>query len=268
MKTLKFKRMLSGAGGVMLLVVSLILLAGCSSTPTSSDAAIQARNNLTVLQQDPNLGNRARHEMSEAEKAVKLAEEPLPKSQAELNEHRVYLANQKIEIARAKATASHAEDQRKRLSQERDDARLQARTDEVDRAKRNQADLQKQLEALQAEVTDRGIVLTLGDVLFASGSARLQPSADANLGRLTEFLNQHPERRVLIEGHTDSTGNAASNQVLSKERADSVRYYLTQRGIASNRLSATGQGQDQPIASNSSALGRQQNRRVEVIIEN
>ncbi|WP_292256647.1 OmpA family protein [Marinospirillum sp.] len=268
MRTLKLKQMLSGAGGVMLLVVSLVLLAGCSSTPTSSDAAIQARNSLNALQQDPNLGSRARQEMAEAEQAVKLAEEPLPESQVELNEHRVYLANQKIKIARAKATANYAEDQRKRLSQERDDARLKARTDEVDRAKRSQADLQEQLAALQAEVTDRGIVLTLGDVLFASGSAQLQPNADANLQRLASFLTEYPDRRVLIEGHTDSTGNAESNQTLSKERADSVRNYLTQRGVASNRLSSSGQGQDQPIANNASSLGRQQNRRVEVIIEN
>ncbi|WP_404419990.1 OmpA family protein [Marinospirillum sp.] len=252
----------------MLLALSLLVFAGCASTPESSDAAIQARNDLTELKQNPNLGDRARNEMAEAEQAVKLAEEPLPESEADLNEHRVYLANQKIEIARAKATASYAEDQRDRLAQERDDKRLQSRTNEANRAKQSEAELKKQLNALQAEKTDRGIVLTLGDVLFATGSAKLETRADANLGRLADFLKQHPERRVVIEGHTDTTGNPASNQELSKNRADSVRTYLTQQGISSNRISASGMGQDRPLVSNDSALGRQQNRRVEVIIEN
>ncbi|MDR9468129.1 OmpA family protein [Marinospirillum sp.] len=268
MKTVQFNRRLAGMASVLLLIVSLLAFAGCSSTPVSSDAAIQARNNLTALQKDPTLGKRAQHEMAEAEKAVQLAEEPLPKSKSKLSEHRAYLANQKIEIARAKALTSHAEDERKLLAQERDDKRLQNRTAEANRAQRSEADLQKQLTALQAKPTDRGLVLTLGDVLFATGSAKLQPGADANLRRLADFLNQHPERRVKIEGHTDSTGNPASNQELSKNRANSVRGYLTQQGIAASRLSASGLGQDRPLVSNDSALGRQQNRRVEVIIEN
>lgn len=256
--------------GMVLVVTALstILLAGCASTPESSVGAVQARSNLTALQNDPDLADRARQEMREAERAVALAEEPLPDSEARLNEHRVYLANQKIEIARAKAAASYDEDQRKGMEAERGDARLAARTAEADRARRSEEDMQRQLTALQAEKTDRGIVLTLGDVLFATGSSELQRGAHDNLNRLVDFLNQYPERRVQIEGHTDSTGNAASNQRLSRRRADSVRAYLVQRGISSNRLSASGMGQDRPIASNNTAQGRQQNRRVEVIIEN
>jgi len=271
MKSIKFNRTLLTRA--LLLSLSLVLLTGCASTQTSSDGAIQARNDLTTLQQDTNLGNRARNEMAEAEQAVQLAEEPV--SEPELNEHRVYLANQKIEIARAKATANYSEEQRKRLAEERNEQRLQQRTAEADRARSeanrsrsSEAELQRQLAALQAESTDRGIVLTLGDVLFASGSAELQAGADANLKRLTKFLEEHPERKVKIEGHTDSTGNPASNQELSKNRADSVRSYLTEQGIAANRLTTSGLGQDRPIADNGSSLGRQQNRRVEVIIEN
>lgn len=278
MKNFKFNRAL--VTGSLLLSLSLLVLTGCTSTQTSSDAAIQTRNNLTALQQDPNLGNRARNEMSEAEQAVQLAEKPV--SEPELNAHRVYLAKQKIEIARAKASANYSEEQRERLSQERDDQRLQSRTAEADRARgdadrarseayrsrTSEAELQRQLAALKAEPTDRGIVLTLGDVLFATGSAELRAGADANLERLAKFLNDHPERSVKIEGHTDSTGNRKSNQELSRNRADSVRTYLVGQGIAADRLSSSGRGQDRPIASNDSALGRQQNRRVEVIIEN
>ena len=133
---------------------------------------------------------------------------------------------------------------------------------------RNSAELQSQIDTLQAEATERGIVLTLGDVLFATGSADLQGGDDDNLNRLVDFLEEHPERGVMIEGHTDSVGNAQSNQRLSERRADSVRSYLVQRGIARDRLSTSGQGQDRPVASNESDSGRQQNRRVEVIIEN
>ncbi|SFX47856.1 OmpA family protein [Marinospirillum alkaliphilum] len=268
MKHTACNKLMGGSTTAMALVISLLLLVGCGSAPVSSDGAVKARSDLTALQKDPNLGERVRREMSEAEQAVKLAEEPLPKDSARLNEHRVYMANQKIGIARARAMASYDEDQRRHLGQARDDARLQSRTAEVDRAQRREADLQRQLTALQAETTDRGIVLTLGDVLFASGSAELQPAADGNLDRLANFLRQHPERQVLIEGHTDSTGNKASNQQLSQRRADSVSRYLVRRGIAADRLSTRGVGEERPVASNASALGRQQNRRVEVIIEN
>ena len=128
--------------------------------------------------------------------------------------------------------------------------------------------MQRQLAELQAKPTERGIVLTLGDVLFATGSAQLQSGADSNLNRLVAFLKEYPDRQVLIEGHTDSMGNANSNQQLSQRRADSVRSYLISSGIPSNRLSASGLGQDNPVASNESAHGRQQNRRVEVVVEN
>lgn len=81
------------------------------------------------------------------------------------------------------------------------------------------------------------------------------------------FLNQYPEQSVQIEGHTDNVGSAEYNQGLSQRRADSVSHYLTRLGIASQRLSASGIGMDQPVANNDSATGRQQNRRVEIIIE-
>lgn len=268
MRYLKLDRVPRGAATAATMTLAAVLLGGCASTPERSSGAIQARSNLTTLENDRYLGDRAVEEIGEAEHAVTLAEEPLRDSEARLNEHRVYMANQKIEIARAKATARYAEAQRELMGQARDDARLQARTSEADKARREQADLKRQLDALQAKSTDRGIVLTLGDTLFATGSSELQRGSQDNLSRLADFLNQHPERRALIEGHTDSVGNAASNQRLSLSRADSVRAYLTQRGISPSRLSASGMGQDRPIASNDSAQGRQQNRRVEVIIAN
>lgn len=250
------------------LALSSVLLAGCASAPETPPGVADARSNLTALQNDPELAQRARMELREAEEAVRLAEQPLRSSEARLIEHRVFVADQKIEIARAKATTRYLEDQRKEMAEERQDARLAARTEEADRARRGEADLQRQLDELRAEATERGIVVTLSDVLFATGSAELPRRGDDNLNRLVDFLNEYPDRRVLIEGHTDSVGSAASNQQLSLRRADAVRTYLIQRGVSRDRLSTVGMGQERPVASNETASGRQQNRRVEIIIEN
>lgn len=265
---------------------SSLMIVSCAMTPNSPQGAAQVRSELTALQNDPNLADLARVEIREAEAAVRLAELPVSEADAALGRHRVYMADQKVAIAEAKATTRYAEAQRARLGEERSEARLESRTLEADRARRaadaaqsseregaevaaRQAEeYQRQIDALQAEVTDRGLVLTLGDVLFATGSAELQGGASRNLDKLVSFLKQYPERRVQIEGHTDNVGGAEYNQRLSLRRAESVSDYLRQHGIASQRLSTSGIGMDQPVASNNSEMGRRQNRRVEIIIEN
>jgi outer membrane protein OmpA-like peptidoglycan-associated protein len=132
----------------------------------------------------------------------------------------------------------------------------------------NAKEMQRQIDVLQAEATDRGLVLTLGDVLFATGRSDLKSGGNNTLDKLIVFLNEYPDRNVAIEGHTDDVGSLDMNQTLSQHRADAVKTYLTQHGIQSFRLASTGMGETQPIADNLSASGRQQNRRVEVIIEN
>src|SRR5450631_3759659 len=139
---------------------------------------------------------------------------------------------------------------------------------QADAARAAAEELQKQIDGLQARVTDRGLVLTLGDVLFASGNANLNSAGDSHLGRLAVFLNKYMDRTAVIEGHTDNIGGEDYNLGLSQRRADSVKSYLVNQGVESGRLSASGKGKGSPVADNSSATGRQQNRRVEVIIEN
>jgi outer membrane protein OmpA-like peptidoglycan-associated protein len=112
------------------------------------------------------------------------------------------------------------------------------------------------------------MVLTLGDVLFTSGQADLKGGATANLNKLVTFLNAYPNRTVMIEGHTDSLGSDDFNSGLSQRRADSVKSYLTGQGVGPGRVSASGMGESSPVADNGSPTGRQQNRRVEVIIVN
>ncbi|WP_290649274.1 OmpA family protein [Aquisalimonas sp.] len=272
-----------------------LFLGGCAATSESPQGAADVRNRLDALQNNPDLANRTRLELRAAEEAVQLAERPLSAAQSDLGEHRVYMADRKVEIASARATTLHAEAQRERLSAERGEARLAARTSEVARARddarsaRGEADaarasemssaaasaveaqrlageMQQQIDDLQAEVTDRGLVLTLGDVLFATGSSDLQHGTNANLDKLVSFLNDHPQRNVLVEGHTDNVGGKELNQALSLRRAETVRNYLTGKGIESERLTAEGIGMDRPIADNNTPTGRQQNRRVEIVI--
>jgi outer membrane protein OmpA-like peptidoglycan-associated protein len=104
--------------------------------------------------------------------------------------------------------------------------------------------------------------------LFDTGKSSLKAGATSNLNKLVAFLNEYSDRTVLIEGYTDSVGGEGYNQGLSERRADSVKSYLAAQGIGSIRLSASGKGESDPVASNDSAAGRQQNRRVEVIISN
>jgi outer membrane protein OmpA-like peptidoglycan-associated protein len=267
--------------------VASVLLAGCAASPVAPEGSAEVRSKLAQLQSDPNLASRAPLAIKEADAAVRIAE--LPESDQALAGHRVYIADRKVEIARAQAQTRFAEDQRAALTAQRETARLDSRTREADLARsqavtaRSEADaaraatadaeaqaveLQRQIDALQAEVTDRGLVLTLGDVLFATGSAELRAGATSNLDQVVAFLGRYTERTVAIEGHTDSQGSDEYNQGLSQRRADSVRSHLVRQGIDSSRLSTKGAGKSAPIAGNDTAAGRQQNRRVELIISN
>ena len=130
------------------------------------------------------------------------------------------------------------------------------------------AALANELASLKAQHTDRGMVLTVGDVLFAPGRAEVGPGAQRSIDKLAEFLRAYPKRNVLIEGHTDNLGNEDFNVKLSQQRADAVRDLLTARGISPQRIRTKGYGPKFPVVDNDSAAGRQQNRRVEVLVLN
>jgi outer membrane protein OmpA-like peptidoglycan-associated protein len=121
---------------------------------------------------------------------------------------------------------------------------------------------------LNARETERGLVVTLGDVLFETARADLKGGAAGNLGKLAAFLVKYPDRNVVIEGHTDNVGGEDYNLGLSQRRAESVRSFLVTHGVSANRISASGKGEGSPVSDNDTATGRQQNRRVEVIIAN
>jgi len=251
--------------------VASVLLAACAAAPVQPAGSAEARNKLMQLQSDQALAGLAPLAIKDADLAVSLAEQP--QADLQLAAHRVYIADRKIDTARAQAETKLAEDQRAALTTQREDARLDARTQEADVAHAAAAasaaqsvELQRQLDELHAQVTDRGIVLTLGDVLFATGRADLKPEATNNLMALVNFLNSYPTRTAAIEGYTDNVGSDDANQLLSERRAESVRSYLTGKGIGAARLAASGKGEMQPVADNESVTGRERNRRVEVII--
>ncbi len=200
-----------------------------------------------------------------------------------------YMAAQTARLAQARAAAkaydarvAMGQQERERIQlaartretniavQQRDQAALQAAAAQQQAANSQQqaANAQAELEALKAKQTDRGIVLTLGDVLFETGRAELSSGAAMKLDRLAQFLSEHPDRRVQVEGFTDSVGTDSYNQDLSERRAGAVKAALIGRGIDPSRINTEGYGKAYPVASNNEASGRQLNRRVEVVIGN
>jgi outer membrane protein OmpA-like peptidoglycan-associated protein len=285
-----------------------ILLSSCVSAPTVSDGAVAARADLIRLQADRNLASLARVEIADADKAVTSAERPVNNpelsqhlvlmAQAKIEtarswaQSRYYLEQREVlgaesdaarlaartmeaDRARSETSTAQASAVTARREAELAETRSQSARDEADlartatnEARAETAELQQQVSELNARATDRGLVMTLGDIMFETGKYDLRSGTTANLDKLAVFLERYEDRTVKIEGHTDSTGSAESNLVLSRNRAESVSEYLVAQGIASNRLTNTGRGEDMPVADNGTSYGRQQNRRVELIISN
>jgi len=167
---------------------------------------------------------------------------------------------QAVEAARAQAAQSQrvADAQAKEAELSRKEAQL---------AELAAADLRGRLQNMRATRGAEGMQMTLDDIAFAPGRAALRPEAKASLGKLVAFVNRDPTKPIRIEGHTDGRGNPNANQMLSQRRADSVRDALIAAGVAANRMTSIGLGEDQPVADNETEEGRAKNRRVDVILE-
>ena len=145
-------------------------------------------------------------------------------------------------------------------------AGAEMQTAEANQRAKEAADALAKLAAVKAE--DRGLVITLsGGVLFATNQSALLPTAQTKLNQVAEALMATKERSLLVEGHTDSQGSSAHNLALSQRRADSVRSYLISRGYPGARIQARGIGEERPVTENTSAEGRANNRRVEIVVE-
>jgi outer membrane protein OmpA-like peptidoglycan-associated protein len=165
-------------------------------------------------------------------------------------------------------SAEAAQRQAATEKQAANDAQLtaQAALQQTQAAESRARRLEEQLKELQAKKTDRGMVVTLGDVLFDTNEAQLKSGGMRSVQKLADFFKQYPQRKVMIEGFTDSTGGIARNQELSDNRAGAVRTALLGMGVGTERITSRGYGESYPVATNDTAAGRQLNRRVEIVV--
>jgi outer membrane protein OmpA-like peptidoglycan-associated protein len=284
----------------------LILAGGCASSSQQRAARTQlerAKEAYLQADSDPAVQAYAQPRLADAQKALQDAE--TAKHNDDML-HLAYLAEKRAQIAAVTGATGQTQNSIEKIRRESAEVLLQKRDRELKaaraetdtkareaenwrrlaqaRAKDEQAEdtearalaaeqakaaaLAKEVESLKAQHTDRGMVLTVGDVLFSPGKADIGPGAQRSIDKLAEFLRAYPRRNVLIEGHTDNLGDADFNIKLSQQRADAVRDLLVARGISSERIRTKGYGPKFPVVDNDSAAGRQQNRRVEVIVLN
>ena len=272
----------------------VIALAACATTPQRNDQIEQARSEVQSLSAEPLAQQAAAQDLDAARMSLQQADaawqrkDPPPvvdhlaymaRRHAEAGEARVAEARSRQEVASAQdernqillesrehqaqsaqAAAAAAQEQAANAQAAAQNARTQA-----EMAQQQLADAQQQLADLQAKKTDRGVVVTLGDVLFDTGKATLKPGASLELTRLATYLQANPDTKILIEGHTDSRGSDAYNEELSERRAQAVATELSARGVQAAQLQTAGRGKAYPVASNDTPEGRQQNRRVEIV---
>lgn len=236
-----------------LLAGSALVLVGCS-TP-NSPALDQARSAVSAARANPDVMSYARTELNSAEEALSQGERALTEEE-DLDEADTlaYVATRRAATAEQLAAARA------------DNQAIEGSGEARERAIR--MTLEQRLAEMQATRTDRGLVVGLqGDVLFAVDQATLTMGGLREVNRVAAALRDFPEARAIIEGHTDSTGSDAYNLELSDRRANAVRAELVAAGVDPARLVARGMGESYPKAPNDTAAGRQQNRRVEVIVQ-
>jgi len=276
-------------------------LAACSSVPDRNHALVDARTRVTAAQSNPQVATLARDELQRAAESLRVAEKAWSDGSATATvNHLSYMTVQRVAVATQTASSRASQAVTAGAGADRDKMRLAARTDEADTAQRQlaaseqnnaqkaaelasaeatavldrarvergrarAAELEAQLADLNAKKTDRGIVVTLGDVLFDSGRSRLLPDGARNMAKLAAVFKGDPQRRASIEGYTDSVGTSGSNVDLSQRRADAVMAALVREGVAADHLSTHAYGEENPTADNGTASGRQMNRRVEIV---
>jgi OOP family OmpA-OmpF porin len=255
-----------------------LVLGGCSlfggggkegdaaAAPAVKDvSAAKVRAELTALQNDPELSSRAAQAIGEAEKAVQAAE--VPQSDIQLASHLVYLAERKVQTAKALAQAQMADDQVKALRDQRQQGEAAVQAREAESARLKIAVLKQDLAELPTLESDTGLRFVFGDALFAPGKADLRPAAAADLNKLAEYLKTFPDQDVLVEGYTDGgVRGEEANIKFSQDRADALRAYLIRNDINPERITAVGRGSDNPATDDPSPAAAYKNRRVEVSI--
>jgi outer membrane protein OmpA-like peptidoglycan-associated protein len=200
----------------------------------------------------------------EAERARLLVATTSEDAQRAREEREQALEKEAESVRAAQLSAEEADQARRLADSSASEAEFARREAEI--ASQQINSLTRQLENLQLRETESGVVVTLGDVLFSSGQVQLVEGGRSSLEEVVDLLQTEPDKKIRVEGHTDSSGDAEANLQLSKQRAESVREALIELGVASDRVTATGMGEDFPISSNEDEEGRALNRRVDVIL--
>ena len=232
------------------------------SAEDAREIAVRTRHQEQIASEQA--ATQAQAAQAQAAQAQAQAQAQLETQQRQLAQQQRALAQQKQALAQQQAADAQAAQQA-----------AEAKAQDAQAASEQAIEQEKQLRArllaqfnqvLPTTDTPQGLQVNIGDVLFATAKSDLRPAAKESLARFSGIVLNYPTLKFSVEGFTDSTGSQAFNQTLSQQRADSVRDYLVQQGIILNSITATGLGESNPVASNSTAAGRQQNRRVEIIV--
>lgn len=222
-------------------------------------AQLEAQQRAAAEQQQQQAAQQAQQAQQQAQQQAEEAQQQAQQAQQQAQEEAQKRADAEQQ---QQQTAQQAEEARQRAEQaEQRNQQLEAQQAQV------RQQLMSQLnQVLQTRDSARGLIVSMPDVLFSTGSADLKPAARERLAKVAGILIAYPDIHVEVDGYTDSTGTAMFNQQLSQQRAGSVQSYLVQQGVPSSSIDTHGFGQENPVASNDSAAGRQQNRRVELVV--
>ncbi|MDX5373269.1 MAG: OmpA family protein [Pseudomonadaceae bacterium] len=248
------------------MLLSLALLAGCAGQQ-GREALGAAETSFLAVKEDTDVLRSAPKDVIRAGESLARAERLSGYwgSAADVA-HYAYLSQRYSEIARQHSELNLNQERLAKLDLERERLQLTLREAKLLSAQQQGHWMEEQMVQLAASETDRGLLMTLGDVLFDAGRSELKASANRTILKLVQFLQINPRRRVRIEGYTDNRGDAAENLELSRARAQTVADLLNDLGIDGRRIEVKGYGEAHPLAENASAKGRAQNRRVEILI--
>lgn len=235
---------------ILALALAMILAPGCATK--TNQALEEARLAYQRASTNEQITQNAPVSLHEAQVALTRAERAFGEADEKEVDALAYVAIRRVEIAEVLARETAAQAKTNDLGKRRTAVLLESRDAE--------------LAELKAKKTERGLMITLDDVLFEFGKADLKAGSARGLDQLASLMTQYSERALLVEGHTDNIGSDAANTLLSQHRADAVSNALGHAGIDPTRITARGLSMAYPVASNSTAEGRQQNRRVEIII--
>ncbi|NQD94915.1 OmpA family protein [Pseudomonas sp. CrR25] len=250
--------------GGALLVLSL---SGCAGTQQNSGEALEAaRSRFQAVKEDPDVLRSAAKDVIRAGESLARADRLSSYWGSDGDViHYAYLSQRYSEIAAEKSALSLNLERASKLELEVQRLQLALREAKLLSIQEQSNWLEEQMVSLATTETERGLVMTLGDVLFDAGHADLKASANRTVLKLVQFLQLNPRRVVRIEGYTDSSGDGRENLELSRARAQTVADVLVDLGIDGKRIEVQGHGESFPVAENASAKGRAQNRRVEIV---